>query len=150
MGRQLRALQATLLVLGAAVLPAPAIAQAPPDPARSSAARSVEDCDSVVLLRCSHPEVRNPADALLQERTQERRRQSRRAETRHDGPEYDEIEIIADRVAGAREERWARFSGQVADSHRPDCLTDEAVGGGAYGLFTPFVWGYKVATGRCK
>jgi hypothetical protein len=149
-GRALLALGARLAGLALFfAMSGPGAAQVPDELARFEAARSVEGCESVVMVRCAHPGARDPSQALHQERVQERRRQSRRKETNYDGPEFDEIEILADRIAGVREERWQRFGGDIAESHRPGCLTNEALIPEA-GLFSIPIWAFFVVTGHCR
>jgi hypothetical protein len=132
---------------------APCAAQAPGEGALRDAARQVESCDSVVLVRCAPAHARDPAQALAEERVQARRKQSRRAEIRHDGPEFDAVEIYADLVAGAREERWRRFSGEVHDAQIPSCVGQDALAKAPPlplgGLLAIPLWGITAAMGRC-
>jgi len=140
-----------LLLAVSAVPLTPARAQWIDEAARQRAARAVEQCDSVVFVRCAPTPARDKAKASHLQRESDRRGFGRRAESDGDSALWDEILIYGEPLSDAKEKRLQRMREEIRDSYIPSCGSSETMdkySGG--GLLAPFLLGFAAASGQCR
>jgi len=139
-----------VLAILAAPLP-PARAQWMDEAARQRAARAVEQCDSVVFVRCAPTPARDKAKAAHLQRESDRRSFGHRAEAGGDSALWDEILIYGEPLSDAKEKRLERMREEIRNSYIPTCGSSEAMdkySGG--GLLAPLLLGFAAASGQCR